>query len=116
MFQTKKTKIRHYLADARNRIEAPAFCGILQDYLDGTLLAMCRIWGMQRPSIHIDWLPEYRCVSLQGAVGAVQVDVQIEERELHVAVDADEPDAFLTYPLTDKDACYRQIRDSICLH
>ena len=56
--------------------------------------------GMQRISLHVDWLPECRCLEIQAVCGKLMMDWQFEPNEfsytLYGEAEPDEP-AYCTY-------------------
>lgn len=54
----------------------------------------------------IDWLPDYKCLSVQGKTKTHYIEFQIEETEVHIACDIDEPDEPQIYPLETRQQFY----------
>ena len=90
MFQFKKSKIKTYL----NNIEGmyTPFDHLLSDYLSGELKNRLAGLGLQDISIHVDWLPDYKCINIQGRYLKNYVDIQIEPTRFSIGCDPDEPD------------------------
>lgn len=105
-FQSKKKKIASCLAGLSQRT---AFDMLLQEYLDGALADKLGRIGITKLEIHIDWLPDYRCIGIQGRFGKYYVDIQIEPEEFTVAVDESEPDEPAVYLLESAESFYKTV-------
>ena len=68
---------------------------------------------MKHIEIHIDWLPDYKCVGIQAQAKKYYFDIQIEPKIFSVAFDKDEPENVAEYPLTNKNIFYDKIQSVI---
>ena len=64
----KKKKISEYLLVKQKTQIVTAFDDLLLDYLSGTLKDKLVNLEMKHIDIHIDWLPDYKCIGIQGKV------------------------------------------------
>ena len=109
MFQTKKKKIQTYLSEISSAHFTP-FDELLIDYLSGTLKETFLNFGTKNVEIHIDWLPDYRCIGIQGVYDGNYLDLQIEPTEFSIGFDPVEPDDHVYYPLESKAQVYAVIK------
>ena len=112
MFKAKKKKIKNYLAGKKTE-EWTAFDQILSDYISGELNKKLEALGMRKIEMHIDWLPEYKCIGVQGLGGAYRWNIQIEPTEFLIAFDEDEPDDDNFYSLESKEQFYHVLLDTV---
>lgn len=109
----KKKKIKKYLQDKNTTELLTAFDNLLNDYIQGKLTAKMKEVGISKVEIHIDWLPDYKCIEISGLYHQFIVDIQIESLEYTIAYDEDEADESVTYSLENADAFYKEIHDKI---
>ena len=106
MFFTKRKKIESWLKTA-----APSpFAALLAMERSGQLAAHLSDLGLTKQEYHIDWLDDYKCISLQARFGKLYVDIQIEPDTFTIAVDKDEPDDPAEFPLTSAEGFYQTVR------
>lgn len=105
MFQTKKKKIQAYLSEKSSNQFTP-FDELLDDYISGKMKDIFSKLGIKNVEIHIDWLPDYRCIDVQGLHNHNYLDLQIEPTEFSIGYDPVEPDNHNYYPLESKDQVY----------
>ena len=65
MLMTKKVKIRKHL-ETIGKENWTAFERLLSDHLDGKLSGKLRQIGIDKPEIYVDFLDDYKCISIQG--------------------------------------------------
>lgn len=106
MFFGKKKKISAYLAAKRLESPLSSFDLLLQDSLSGELKDRLEQLGLKKIDIHIDWLPDYRCIGIQGRLGNCFSDIQIEPSEFSVCCDEVEPDDPVSFPLESIEQFY----------
>ena len=111
MFQTKKKKIENYLA-GRKVEEWTAFDQVLSDYLNGELKRNLEALGIRKIEIHIDWLPEYKCIGIQGVAHGYW-NIQIDPTEFLISIDKDEPDDDHFYSLESKEQFYETLEKAV---
>ena len=111
MFKTKKSKIKTYL-NVKEEMFTP-FDHLLSDYLSGELKNRLDGLGLQRLSIYIDWLPDYKCINIQGRYQKNYVDIQIEPSSFSIGCDPVEPDDHTEFVLEDLEQFYTAIRATI---
>ena len=109
MFQTKKKKIQTYLIEKSSEQFTP-FDELLVDYLFGKMKETFSALGTKKIKIHIDWLPDYHCIGIQGIYNHNYLDLQIEPTEFSVGYDPDEPDNHIYYSLENKDQVYAIVK------
>lgn len=109
MFQTKKKKIQTYLIKKSSE-QFASFDELLEDYLSGKMKETFSALGAKKVEIHIDWLPNYRCIGVQGTFNHNYLDLQIEPTEFSVGYDPVEPDNHIYYPLENKDQVYSIVK------
>lgn len=109
----KKKKISEYLSVKQKNQSVTAFDELLSDYLSGSLKHRLVNLEMKRIDIHIDWLPDYKCIGIQGKVKEYYFDIQIEPVSFSIAYDKDEPEAMMEYDLTSKNEFYNKIKSEI---
>lgn len=106
MFQSKRKKIAGYLV---RKTEQSAFDRLLRDYLERELGQKLAEAGVTKSKIHIDWLPNYQSIDIQGRHGTKYVDIQVEDTAFSIACDEDEPDDPVEYPLISAKSFYRTV-------
>lgn len=109
----KKKKLIEYLARKQSDQSLTTFDTILSNYLSGLLKDRLRELSMEKISIHVDWLSDYKCIDIQGKVGDYYVDIQIEPETFSVAYDKDEPDDGTEFVLQDVPSFYSVIENII---
>lgn len=110
MFITKKKKIQRYL-EQKTVGDKCAFDFLLSDYLEGTLKENLTTMGINKISIHIDWLDNIKCIGIQGRYNQWFLDLQIYQNEFTVSCDLDEADEDIVYPLESKEQFYSVLLD-----
>jgi hypothetical protein len=109
----KKKKLIEYLTKKHADKALTTFDTILSDYLSGSLKERLTELAMKKISIHIDWLPDYQCIGIQGKVSDYFFDIQIEPEAFSVAYDQDEPDDATQFVLQDVPSFYGVIENTI---
>lgn len=106
MFFTKRKKIESWLKTA-----APSpFAALLGQQRSGQMQVQLEALGLTKQEYHIDWLDDYKCISLQGRFKKRYVDIQIEPDTFTIAVDEDEPDDPAEFPLASAEGFYQTVR------
>ena len=106
MFFTKRKKIESWLKTA-----APSpFAALLAMERSGPLASQLSDLGLTKQEYHIDWLDDYKCICIQARFGKLYVDIQIEPDTFTIAVDKDEPDDPVEFPLTSAEGFYQTVR------
>ena len=106
MFFTKRKKIESWLKAA-----APSpFSELLSQQRSGQMQVQLEAIGLTKQEYHIDWLNDYKCICIQARFGKRYVDIQIEPDAFTIAVDKDEPDDPVEFPLTSAEGFYRVVR------
>ena len=113
MILGKKKKVTEYLAKKQSGNTLTTFDTILSDYLSGSLKERLHELAMKKISTHIDWLPDYKCINVQGKVGDYFFDIQIESETFSIAYDKDEPDNATEFILQDAPSFYSVIENAI---
>ncbi len=109
----KKEKINKYLSKKQADKSSTIFEIILSDYLSGSLKKRLHELAMKKISIHIDWLPDYKCINVQGKVSDYYFDIQIEPETFSIAYDKGEPDDATEFVLEDVSSFYSVIENTI---
>ena len=109
---SKKKKIQKYLESISVENRTP-FEQLLQDYLSGDLKNKLNNIGINKISIHIDWLDDYKCMGIQAKYNEYYMDCQIFENEFTLAFDLDEADDDAEYLLKDREYFYSIISKAI---
>ena len=107
MFRTKKKKIAAHLAQQKNTLSA--FDELLGDYLSGAMKGRLGNLEISKIDLHIDWLPEYRCINIQGKFRDYFLDFQVEPDAFEAAYDRDEPEDPVEYPLGSAEQFYESV-------
>ncbi len=110
MFPSKTKKIKAYLADQRASGAMSAFDQLLEEQLNGS---MEKRLGLEKTSVHVDWLQDYRCIQIQGRYGKCFVDIQVEPTEFFVDCAEDEPDEALYHPLESPMQFYKTVEQTL---
>lgn len=112
MFQAKKKKIYTYLIEKTSDRYTP-FDELLSDYISGRMKDIFSDLGIKKLEIHIDWLPDYRCICIQGVYKQNYLDLQIEPAEFSIGYDPVEPDEHTCYSLKCKEQVYDAVKQTI---
>ena len=105
MFFTKRKKIESWLKTA-----APSpFSELLSQQCSEQMKLQLEALGLSKQEYHIDWLDDYKCISLQARFGRLYVDIQIEPDNFTLAMDEDEPDDPQEFPLKSTEGFYEQL-------
>ena len=109
MFFTKRKKIESWLKTA-----APSpFSELLSQQCSGQMKLQLEALGLTKQEYHIDWLDDYKCISLHARFGRLYVDIQIEPDSFTLAMDEDEPDDPQEFPLTSAEDFFKTIRSCL---
>lgn len=106
----KKKKIKKYLDNIRT---FTTFDLLINDYIQDNLSMKIKEFGVSELEIHVDWLPEYKSITITGLYNQYTLEIQIESHEYTIAIDVDEADDYISYPLDSKDNFYKMIQDTI---
>lgn len=104
----KKKKIRNYLSNVGE--DKSTFNRLLEDYLSGELKEIFQNIGLNRIELGVDL---FHTIWLQARYGDFFVEVQIHSDEFSIAVDLDETDDDVFYPLNDKMDMIEKIKHEI---
>ena len=109
MFLTKRGKIAAYLKTA----SPSPFTELLAQWHTGQMQERLEALGLTKLEFHIDWLPDYKCIDIQGRRDRMYVDIQIELTSFTIAMDEDEPDDPTEYTLVSAQGFYDTLRDTL---
>ena len=109
MFLTKRGKIAAYLKTA----SPSPFAELLAQWHTGQMRDHLESLGLSKLEFHIDWLPDYKCIDIQGRRDRMYVDIQIEPASFTIAMDEDEPDDPTEYALVSAEGFYDTLRDTL---
>ena len=109
MFLTKRGKIAAYLKTA----SPSPFHELLEQWHAGQMRERLESLGLGKLEIHIDWLPDYKCIDIQGRRDRLYVNIQIEPNAFTIAMDEDEPDEPTEYELVSAEGFYDALRDTL---
>ena len=109
MFLTKRGKIATYLKTA----SPSPFTQLLTQWHTGQMRERLETLGLTKLEFHIDWLPDYKCIDIQGRRDRMYVDIQIEPASFTIAMDEDEPDEHTEYALVSAEGYYDALRDTL---
>ena len=109
MFLTKRGKIAAYLKTA----SPSPFHDLLVQWHTGQMRERLETLGLTKLEFHIDWLPDYKCIDIQGRRDRMYVDIQIELVSFSIAMDADEPDDPTEYALASAEGFYDTLREAL---
>ena len=109
MFLTKRGKIAAYLKTA----SPSPFHELLEQWHAGQMRARLEAMGLTKLEFHIDWLPDYKCIDIQGRRDRMYVDIQIEPASFTIAMDEDEPDDSTEYALVSAEGFYDTLRHAL---
>ena len=110
----KKRKIANYLKDKGPNLTL--FDLTLKQYLSNDLTEKLKSLGLTSIEIHIDWFDDIKAIAIQAKYRNYFLNVQMDENELELGCDRDEPDCDEAIPLigiTDTDFIYANIRRRI---
>lgn len=109
MFLSKRGKIAAYL---KSTSPSP-FTELLEQWYAGQMRKRLESLGLTKLEFHIDWLPDYKCINIQGRLNRLYVDIQIEPASFTIAMDEDEPDDPTEYPLASAEGFYDTIHKTL---
>ena len=109
MFLTKRGKIAAYLKTA----SPSPFTQLLTQWHTGQLREQLEAMGLTKLEFHIDWLPDYKCIDIQGRRERMYVNIQIEPASFTIAMDEVEPDEPTEYALVSAEGFYDALRDTL---
>ena len=109
MFLTKRGKIAAYLKTA----SPSPFTELLAQWHAGQMRERLENMGLGKLEFHIDWLPDYKCIDIQGRRDRIYVNIQIEPASFTIAMDEDEPDEHMEYALVSAEGLYDALRDTL---
>ena len=109
MFLTKRGKIAAYLKTA----SPSPFTELLEQWYSGQMRGRLESLGLTKLELHIDWLPDYKCIDIQGRRNRLYVDIQIEPSSFTIAMDEVEPDDPTEYALVSAEGFYATLRDTL---
>ena len=109
MFLTKRGKIAAYLKTA----SPSPFAELLAQWHTDQMRDRLESLGLTKLEFHIDWLPDYKCIDIQGRRDRMYVDIQIEPASFTIAMDEDEPDEPTEYALVSAEGFYDTLRDTL---
>ena len=112
MFLSKKKRMRNYL-DSIEKEQWSPFEIILDQYLSGQLLNILAEYDISKLSCYIDFLDDYKCISVQGKHGSYYIDLQIEQKEFSIGCDPVEPDDHKYFPLESPEYLYSVVSAEI---
>ena len=104
----KKRKIRDYLSSLGEN--KSTFDMLLEDYLSGELKMDFQKMGLTRIELGVDL---FHTIWMQAKYGNYFVDIHIYTDEISIALDLDEADDGIDYPLTDKKEMMELIKYEI---
>lgn len=113
MFQSKKKELQKYINERTSSNKLTPFDELLCDYLSGKMKRDMLDLGIKELEIHIDWLPDYHCIGIQGIYNCNYLDLQIEPTEFRIGYDPDEPDEDSYYPLNTKKQVYTTVKQTL---
>ena len=109
MFLTKRGKIAAYLKTA----SPSPFAELLEQWHTGQMRERLEATGLGKLEFHIDWLPDYKCIDIQGRRDRMYVNIQIEPASFTIAMDEDEPDDPTEHTLVSAEGFYDALRDAL---
>lgn len=112
-FSIKRKKIKLYLESVAET-QRTVFDNILNNYINGELNQELEQIGIKKITIHIDWLPDYKCINIQGKYDELYVDIQIEPNEFSIGCDSVEPDEHTSYLLESRNQLYSVVKSELC--
>lgn len=115
MFQSQTKKIRKYIEDRITGGVLTPFDELLRDFLSGDLKSTMLKYNVQKISIHIDWLSNYKCIGIQGTHHSNYLDLQIMPGEFSIGYDPDEPDDHCYRPLESREQFYSVVQQTLSM-
>ena len=109
MFLTKRGKIAAYLKTA----SPSPFTQLLAQWHTDQMRDRLESLRLTKLEFHIDWLPDYKCIDIQGRRDRMYVNIQIEPNAFTIALDEDEPDEPMEYALVSAEGFYDTLRDTL---
>ena len=109
MFLTKRGKIAAYLKTASHS----PFAELLAHWHTDQMRERLETLGLRKLEFHIDWLPDYKYIDIQGRRDRMYVNIQIEPASFTIAMDEDEPDDPTEYALVSAEGFYDTLRDTL---
>ena len=109
MFLIKRGKIAAYLKTA----SPSPFAELLAQWHTDQMRDRLESLGLTKVEFQIDWLPDYKCINIQGRRDRMYVDIQIEPASFTIAMDEDEPDEPTEYALVSAEGFYDTLRDTL---
>ncbi len=110
MFVSKKRKIKSFLVEKNADGELTVFDMLLNDWESDVMKNTFSTMGIKNISVYIDWLPDYKCINVQGKYNHNYVDLQIEEKEFNIGVAHDEPDDHTYFNLESREQVYETVK------
>ncbi len=101
----KKKKIRNYLSEVGEN--KSTFDILLENYLSGELKGIFQNLGLTRIELGVDL---FHTIWMQARYEKYFVDLHIYTDEFDIALDLDEADEGVTYPLTSKKQMIENIK------
>lgn len=92
----KRAQVKKYLSGKQSR---ETFELLLEEWAEGKLIAHLSRLGLSSAEIHIDLLPDYKCLGIQTRHDKNYVDIQIFEKSFAISADKDEADEGTEYEL-----------------
>ncbi len=111
LFQSKKKKIKDYLACKRGSLTT--FDDLLLEYMNGKLKERLSNIGIANVSLYVDFDKNIRCIDIDGKYKQYFLEIQIDEEEFFIDYDEDEPDNPNYYPLETKERFYIIVEDTL---
>lgn len=109
MFLTKRGKIAAYLKTA----SPSPFTELVAQWHAGQMRECLETLGLRKLEFHIDWLPDYKCIDIQGRRDRLYVNIQIEPASFTIAMDENEPDDPTEYALVSAECFYDTLREAL---
>ena len=109
MFLTKRGKIAAYLKTA----SPSPFHELLEQWYAGQMRERLESLGLRKLEFHIDWLPDYKCIDIQGRRDRMYLNIQLEPAAFTIAMDEDEPDEHTEYSLVSAEGFYDTLREAL---
>ena len=106
----KNKRIKLYL-ETKDKLST--FDNLLSEYILGNLHAHLEKLMLNKIKIHIDWLPDYKCIEIQSKFKNYYFEIQIEEKEFSISYDKDEADEPIVYVLESSEQFYNTIDETL---
>lgn len=110
---TNRNRVKLHL-DSITETQRTVFDNLLNDYINGELKHQLEQIGLKKITIHIDWLPDYKCINIQSKCDKKYVDIQIEPNEFSIGCDSVEPDEHTSYLLESRNHLYSVVKSELC--